>query len=288
VSGAALGLVLLSAFAHAAWNLFAKRAGGGGPPFVWLFTATSTALYLPVNVAVIVVQRPQLTAAQLGFIAGSSVLHLAYFLLLQRGYRVGDLSVVYPLARGTGPLLSTLAAIALLGERPTPLALAGGAAVVGGVVVLGLTGERDRQGGDRLAGAVYGLATGLFIAAYTLWDSHAVSTLGIPPLLYDWGGNIGRTLLLLPVGVRHLPEVRALWRAHRLEVLAVAALSPLAYILVLTALAIAPVSYVAPARELSIVIATLLGTRLLGEGRTRVRLAAAVVIAAGVAALALG
>ena len=81
----------------------------------------------------------------LGFIAGSAALHLAYFLLLQQGYRIGDLSLVYPLARGTGPMLATAAAILLFGERPTPLALTGAVLIVGGVFVL--TGGAGGWGG---------------------------------------------------------------------------------------------------------------------------------------------
>ena len=100
----ALALVLAAAFAHASWNLLAKRAGDGGPAFVWLFNALSLLIYAPLAVAVVVFQRPQLGPVELVFMFGSGVLHLGYFLLLQRGYGVGDLSLVYPLARGTGPL----------------------------------------------------------------------------------------------------------------------------------------------------------------------------------------
>ena len=102
---------------------------------------------------------------------------------LQRGYKVGDLSLVYPLARGAGPLFATVGAILLLGERPTPLALAGAVLIVGGVFAMSFTGIRN---GVNVRGAVgYGLLTGIFIAGYTLWDKVAVSTLAIPPVLLD-------------------------------------------------------------------------------------------------------
>jgi len=135
MSSLALALVLSAAVVHATWNLLAKRVGGGAP-FVWLFGALSSAIYAPLALGAIVVQRPRLGVQETVFIVGSGLLHLAYFLVLQRGYRVGDLSLVYPLARGTGPVLSTAAAIALFGERPSPLALAGAALVAGGVFVL--------------------------------------------------------------------------------------------------------------------------------------------------------
>src|SRR6185437_9616312 len=110
------------------------------------------------------------------------LLHLAYFVLLQRGYAEGDMSVVYPLARGTGPLLSVLFAVVLLGERPGAVALAGALAVVAGVFVIGGLGSSSGSGGRR-AGVGYGLVTGITITAYTLWDAHAVTTLTVPPLV---------------------------------------------------------------------------------------------------------
>ncbi len=281
----ALILVLTAAFIHASWNLLAKRAGGGAA-FVFLFGAFSSLIYAPLAAVVFFVARPQLGPLELGFMAGSSVLHLGYFLLLQRGYRVGDLSLVYPLARGTGPLLSTLAAILLFAERPTPLALFGGLLVVSSVFVL--------AGGLRLfryrsqEAVSYGLMTGLFIASYTLWDAYAVSTLLVPPLILDWAANLGRALFLVPFALRRPEQVRAAWQDHRREVLGVAVLSPLSYILVLTALVFTPVSYIAPAREVSILIGAILGTRLLAEGDAPRRLAAASAMVLGIAALTLG
>jgi drug/metabolite transporter (DMT)-like permease len=286
VTPLALALVLASAVTHATWNLLAKRAGGG-VPFVWLFTAVSAAVYAPLAAGAAWMTGTRLGPGELAFVAGSAVLHLGYFLLLQRGYREGDLSLVYPLARGTGPVLSTAAAVALLGERPSALALAGAALVAGGAFGLTLGGSALREGGARRAVA-YGLLTGAFIAAYTLWDRQAVAGLRIPPLVYDGCGGVARTALLLP-GVRgRWGEVRREWRVHRREVLGIALLSPLAYILVLTALATTPVSYVAPAREVSILFGTMMGTHLLDEGHATRRLAAAGVMVLGVAALAVG
>ena len=107
----ALALVLAAAVFHATWNLLAKRVGDGGAVFVWLFGLCSLVIYAPLAVVVVLVSEPQLGAVQFVFMFGSGVLHLGYFVLLQRGYAVGDLSLVYPLARGTGPLLATAAAI---------------------------------------------------------------------------------------------------------------------------------------------------------------------------------
>lgn len=103
---------------------------------MWLFASLSALLYAPLALAVLLIERPQVGLTELLFMFGSGVLHLGYFLLLQRGYGVGDLSVVYPLARGTGPLLATMAAIALFGERPSVVALCGMLLLVAGVFAL--------------------------------------------------------------------------------------------------------------------------------------------------------
>jgi drug/metabolite transporter (DMT)-like permease len=285
----ALTLILVAAFFHATWNLLAKRVGSeaGTAVFVWLSGSLAVVLYAPLAVAVLVYGESRLGPPELLFMLGSGVLHLGYFLLLQRGYAVGDLSLVYPLARGTGPLLATAAAIAFFGERPSLLALCGMVLIVGGVFLL-TRDPKDAQRGRPGSAVAYGLATGVFIAAYTLWDKHAVSALLVPPLLQDWASNLVRALLITPLAARRRGEVRALWRAHKAAVLGVAALAPLAYILVLTALVFTPVSYVAPVREVSILIATAMGAQLLVEGDARRRLLAAGAVVAGVVALALG
>src|ERR687891_698220 len=147
----ALVLVLAAAVFHATWNLLAKRVGDGGAVFVWLFGLCSLVIYAPLAVVVVLVSAPHLGPVQYLFMFGSGVLHLGYFVLLQRGYAVGDLSLVYPLARGTGPLLATAAAIVLLGERPGALALVGiahppGAAPArGGAGAVALTQDRGAR-----------------------------------------------------------------------------------------------------------------------------------------------
>jgi drug/metabolite transporter (DMT)-like permease len=286
VSLLALALILTSAIAHATWNLYAKRAGGGAT-FVWLFDVLAMLIYAPFTLVVVLGGDTAFGWIALGFIAGSAALHLAYFLLLQQGYRIGDLSLVYPLARGTGPMLATVAAILLFGERPTPLALTGAVLIVGGVFVL--TGGAGGWGGKQARKAVgFALLTGVVIASYTLWDKRAVSVLVIPPLVLNWALGVVRCALLTPVVLRHPAKVRAEWQAHRREALVVAVLSPLAYILVLTALVFTPVSYVAPAREIGILIGVIFGARLLAEGHARRRLLAAGAMVLGIVALALG
>jgi len=277
VSLGVLGLVLLAAWAHAAWNLVAKGAQGGAA-FVWLTTVASAVLYAPVLVGGI-----DLEPAAIALMAGSGALHAAYFVLLQRGYATGDLSLVYPLARGTGPLLSTVAAIAFLGEHPSALAIAGAAVIVGAVFALA-----GRPHGDATAAVVFALLTGVAIAGYTLWDKQAVDGHGLDPLTYYWGTNLANLLCITPWILRHRDRLALAWDTSRWRAVAVGLLSPTAYILVLYALVRAPVSYVAPARETSILLATGLGLTVLGEGDARRRAMAAAAIVVGITLLALG
>ena len=281
----ALTLVLTSAVLHATWNLLAKRSNGGAA-FTWLFAALTSLIYAPVALTFYLVTRPTLTLTHVGIIAVSSAIHVAYFLSLQRGYRAGDLSLVYPLARGTGPLLATVAAVLFLGERPTYLALVGTALVVFSVFMLAGGFGALRETKDRRA-ILYGLLTGFFIACYTVWDGYAVSVALIPPVLFFWLSEVIRALMLLPVALRNPAEVKREWLEHKFEAIGIAILSPLAYVLVLTALVFTPVSYVAPTREISILIGTLFGARLLAEKDAARRLVAASGMVLGVALLAL-
>jgi len=276
-----LALVLAAAVAHASWNLFAKPAQGGAG-FVWLCAVAGTVLCVPVLVVALALDPGPLGWTALALMAGSGALHALYFVLLQRGYATGDLSLMYPLSRGTGPLLSSLAAIALLGERPTGLALAGGLLIVAAVLSLARPGDRSAETG------FFALLTGTAIAGYTLWDKQAVGAVGLSPIVFYWGTNLVNALVLTPVALRRRADVRRAWTTSRRRAAAVGVLSPLAYILILYALARAPISYVAPARESSIVIGTLFGALLLHEPDIRRRLVAAGVIVAGVVALALG
>ncbi|ANN19619.1 multidrug DMT transporter permease [Amycolatopsis orientalis] len=291
VNATALSLVLAAAVIHAGWNLAAKRIRRGGARFVWAYYSLSAVMLIPVMVISLAVepQRPQWTWLLAS--AVTAVLHVTYGVVLQRGYAVGDLSVVYPLARGTGPLISVLAAVVLLGERPGPLGLVGAFLVVGGVLVIG-TGRAPAHAdaadhAARRKGVAYGLLTGLTIAAYTLWDAHSVTGLGVPPIVYFGSGAIVQSLLMAPYALKDREEVSWLWREHKREIVLVGVLSPVAYLLVLYALQLAPVSLVAPARELSIVLGGLAAWLVLGEANAVRRLLGSVVVLAGITAIAM-
>jgi drug/metabolite transporter (DMT)-like permease len=282
----ALALVLTAALLHALWNIAAKKAGGNHH-FALLSVLMTVGLWAPAALWVGTGEWQRWGAMQWGVLGASALAHVLYFTVLLTGYRNADLTVVYPVARGSGPLLASVGAVLILGEVVTLLGAAGILAVCGGVFLIA-GGTRLWRGADQKAitGVRWGAATGALIATYTVIDGYAVKVLLIGPVLVDYVGNVLRVpLLALPVlrdRSGFMPALRAQWK----NALVVAALGPLAYILVLYAVTMAPLSHVAPAREVSMLFAALIGGRLLGEGDRALRLAGAACIALGVIALA--
>jgi len=289
----AFALIILAGLIHAGWNIVAKKAGGDAR-FAFFTSVLMMLAWAPLGWWLGRTAVPLWGAREWALVALSGLLHVLYYVILLRGYRKADLTVVYPLARGTGPLLSSLAALLLLGERLSLLGALGIAGVVGGVFLIAggpglLRAAHDGQARRRLhKGMVYGVLTGVFIAGYTLVDGYAVKVLLLSPILVDYMGNILRVLLLAPAALRDTAELRTLWAVQWRHALLVALVSPIAYVLVLFAMQSAPLSHVAPAREVSMLFAALIGGHLLGEGDRGARIAGALLIAAGVAALGLG
>lgn len=284
MSVAAIALILIAAFLHAGWNILTKKVRGDAA-FTWLFNTIAVVVYAPVALVWIALVPLQWSASLLLGIVLSSLFHTIYFIFLQRGYRVADMSVVYPLARGTGPLLAALAGVVLLGERPGLWGVIGIGLIVCGVFSVsgGLRGLRAASGLKR--GVQYGLLTGVCIASYTLVDKVMVSSLLIAPLVYDWIVGILRSLLLTPYAAHHWDTVRYFWNEHRAISIWVGIMNTLAYILILTALQFTPVSYVAPAREISILVGVVLSARLFAEGHAKARTLSALIIVVGIVAL---
>jgi drug/metabolite transporter (DMT)-like permease len=287
MSPTALALVIAAAFIHAYWNLLVKRAEGG-PAFVWLFSLATAVLYAPAILVLVLIEPLNYGWREWAFVFTSGILHLMYAVTLNRGYSVGDLSVVYPVARGTGPLISTLGAILLLGERPSALGAVGIIFIVAGIFfVAGGWAPRVYKASDRAAkGLLYGILTGLCIASYTVNDAYAVKVLLVSPIMIDYFGNLVRLACLTPPTLRNRAALRDEWRRNLKLAAAVGALMPLSYILSLFAMRLAPVSYVAPARELSMLVGAYFGARLLREGNTRQRLIGTALMVCGIVGLA--
>jgi drug/metabolite transporter (DMT)-like permease len=278
----ALVLVITAAFVHATWNLLAKRAGGGRL-FIWSYSAVTAVLYFPLVVWVLYRDGVAWSPLVIAAILTSGLLHLGYSVCLQTGYRKADLSVVYPIARGTGPALSVMGAIMFLGEPATATVIGGAGLIVAGVLVIGLAGIRAR--GPIWPGIRWGALTGTMIACYTIADGYTVRYLSLSPILLDYFGNLVRLAALTPAAFANREELAADWRKNARLVLSVGALVPVSYVLVLFAMTRAPVSVIAPARELSMMVGVLFGWWLLKEADVARRLAGAALIACGVGLL---
>lgn len=282
---ASLLLVVLASFIHASWNLLAKRAASVGPVFVFAYNLIACVAYAP-WVLYLLIQGDGIAWSWIGVVLLllSGLIHLAYSLCLQRGYQIADLSVVYPVARGTGPMLSTIGAFFILGEMPSGQGLAGLLLVVVGIGLIATQGDLSafrRPGGQ--TGVQWGAATGGLIASYTVVDAYAVKALGIAPVVLDWFSNLLRFFLLAPLVIANPQRAIAAMRGHWWIAVGVGLLSPLSYILVLEALTSgAPLSLVAPMREMSMMVGALLGMVILRENVGPWRIIGCGVLIAGV------
>jgi len=275
---AVLPLVLLAAIFHATWNALLKASEN---PLSLATRAVSwgTVVSLPlVAVAWVVAGRPGLPLAGWLLALASAFLELLYFITLSTAYRRGELSVVYPIARGTAPLLAVLVGLILLGERLHVAAVFGIACLVVGIWVV----RRPSNAGSALGPA---LLTGVLIAAYTSLDRVGVR-LG-PPWLYGWLlWFFGAIFLVAFSTIRRVPGSRL--TDEPAISLVVAVLMTAAYFLILFALSVAPLAIIAPLRESAIVLVTAWGIWRLGErGGAWIRVAGALTIVVGVALLAI-
>jgi drug/metabolite transporter (DMT)-like permease len=222
--------------------------------------------------------RPGLSAEGWGLAVLSGLFELAYFIFLSEGYRRGDLSVVYPIARGTAPVLAVLAGLLLLRERVSPVQLLGVLCLLAGIWAV----RRPRSAGPATGWA---LITGVCIATYTTIDRIGVR-LG-PPWLYGWAVFFFTSTFLigwLALRTRSLDRPSS-WPST----LGVGLLMTTTYVLVLFALSIAPLAVIAPLRESSIVLVALWGVFRMGErDSSRLKLAGAVATVAGAALVTLG
>ena len=284
---AALALVLGSAFLHSGWNLMAKRSLDQGV-FLWLAIIAGLIVYAPA-VAVLLPQHPVSGEGWL-FIAASAVIHVFYFLFLGGALSRTDLSVAYPLARGTGPLFVLVIALVFLGEAPTGPGLGGVLLVIAGVYLLNMPRLtlRALAGPFRALittpGTRYALLTGLTIGIYSVLDKAGVTR--VNPMLYMWFWVLGTALLMAPVYLRRPARVVSTLRIEYRWMIAAGILLFGAYTMVLTAMTWSIVTYVSAARETSILIATLYGALLLKERVGRVRVVGALILALGVTLIA--
>jgi len=286
----ALVLVIVAAVLHAAWNVLLKTSGDPLRTAVRL-QAIGTAVLVPLAVVAWFLNgRPPIEPAGLALALGSGVLEAAYFLCLSAAYARGDLSLVYPIARGTAPLLAIGIGVLVLGETLGLPASIGVGCLVAGILLVARPWRALQAAGRQHRGAIgFALATGASIAAYSAVDRVGVRL--VAPWLYGAALAIFATAILAAVvvvgrrtGVLSTPEPNgrptSAWRDGTAGVLSLTA-----YLLILFAYSLAPLAAVAPLRESGIVIAAAWGAARLGESSGRreamTRIAAAALVVLG-------
>jgi len=284
MTAAAFALVLTSAVMHATWNFLLKRSGHK-QAFYWLMCGLSVLFVTGPAVAFAVAGGFSWTMLWLG--CGTASIHGVYAYTLTRGYDLGDLSSVYPIARGMGPALVPLFAVLIFSEHVSAIAAGGIALVVIGIYASNIDRRFLRDLSHPLRALAtpatsLALATGVVIASYTLWDKGAIDA-DVNPVTVNGFAMAGNFIFLAPfallrVGRETLAEE---WREQSRSIVAASVLAPLGYTLVLIALTTSRVSYVAPAREVGIVLGAVLGVFVLGEGYGTSRIWAAALIVVG-------
>ncbi len=289
MSALALALILFSALCHAAWNLLLKRSGNQ-EVFVWMLLAVGSVILAPLGFALLGVFW--LSAWGFWLLLASIAAHILYFALLSRAYSRGDLSLVYPIARGIGPMLIPILAVLILGESMALPAALGISSIVSGIFLVSWWGrfrallarplDLLRDGGVR-----YAILTGLTTTSYTLVDKQGVEQ--IQPFLYMYLLTLGSALGMYPYILSRYGTaiVSNEWKRNKGDILAASVLTFLGYGLALTAFSLSQVSYAAPAREVGIVVGVLMGVFLLKEPFGRGRILGSSFIVLGLVSLAL-
>lgn len=274
----AIALVLVAACLHASWNLLAKRARDPFA-FLWLAMLVATILLAPLAL----MRDPVSVSTAIGPLVGSALVHGVYFVTLGEAYREGDLSTVYPIARGLGVALAPIGAALFFAEVPSAMAAGGIALVVIAIASMGRAAPGATRPSRR--GVLLALATGPLIASYSVLDHHGVATADPIPFLALT--TLGALTVSSPLAWRRREAIAREWRDRRAAVAFAAIASLGGYALVLFAFRLAPTAYVVAAREISIVIATLYGRFVLAERVPLARGLAAAGITAGVALVAI-
>ena len=284
-----LSLLVLAAVLHALSNALIKLSYDK-LAFTWWMLTASAILGFPL---IVLIGQPQ----PIGWliVITSGLIEAVYFITLTRAYALGDLSQVYPIARGSAPLFVLLWALVFLGERPTPIGAGGIFLVVLGLYLVNLPSLAEWRRplrGFKSAAPRWALLTGLLISIYSAVDKVGVRYIDPLPYLYVFLVVAWLALSLQWFNANRRSALRAEWRAGERKLLlsacAVALLGGGAYALVLAALRLSPVSYVSPVRELSVVFGAWIGVRYMNEAGGRLRILAAALVALGVITIALG
>lgn len=289
-----MALVLAAAVLHAAWN-FATRRSRGNLPALWLSLLLAGLASLPFAVWLAV--RDGLSAQAWMFFAATGGIHALYFSLLAKAYEGSDISLVYPIARGTGVALTAVLAVALGVDRIGVLAAIGIAAVACGIGMMGLGHGASAGRHSKAFSVLLALSVGLTIMLYSLTDKLAVSSGpaeflpggGLHPIVYICAMFLGAAVFMAPYALwRSWRGILPALRGSKRYVLTIGPASLVTYLLILLAYQLGPVSCVVAFREFAVVIGSVLGFTLLHEEVTAWKVLGIAVIAVGLVLIKVG
>ena len=257
MSGLVFLAVLCAAVLHAVWNAFVKGSSDKS------LSMGAVALgHLPLALAILpFVSLPH--AASLPYLATGIALHFAYQLFLIRSYEIGDLTQVYPIARGSAPLLVAAISFLVLGEELSRTEFLGIAVIGLGIISLSIVRRADGHANGRAA--VLATITGMFIAAYSIVDGHGARLAGSALGFYCWVAIGNAAMMGTYLGLFRRESLRALPKRGRRLFFVGGSMSFLAYGLVIWSFTQAPIALVTALRETSVVFALLIGVFVLRE-----------------------
>ncbi len=263
-------LALFAAILHASWNAFLRS----GADRFWMMTVMNLAITIAALPVALIFPLP--VADAWPYIIGSSLFQVAYGLLLVAAYRHGELGQVYPIIRGSAPLLVTAGSFFLMGEVLQPLAMFGVLCIVLGIMTLAL-GKARASGTSML----FAIATGVAIAGYSTFDAIGIRVAGERPAYIAWVFILPGILLTAAYMIMRGPLRINIRSPETVKAIGGGMVSLLSYGTVLVAYSLAPAGPVSALRETSVVFAALIGWRFLGEGLTPRRILACIVVASG-------
>lgn len=288
MSGVAIAIVLVAAFLHACWNFLAKKSRNK-IVFIWWFLLIAAIVYLPMFLYL----WPSATVSRQGWgcILATGILHAFYFRFVAGAYERGDLSLVYPLFRGSGPLFVPVLAVVFLDEKLSALGVVGICLVISGIYSIHLQSFSIQSclaplQAVKKSASLWAFGTGLTIAGYSLVDKIGVRAV-FPPVYIYLMFAISLLLLSPIVILRHGPAIHHEWRINKGLILVNGILVLATYMMILFAFQISKVSYVVAAREVSIVFSALFGLFALHEKNAGQKIVGSILIATGVAVIGL-
>jgi len=275
MTGLTFALVLLAATFHALWNFAAKKVSGN-LSVLWIGLCLASALSWPL--ALSVYRSEEFTPTGIACILATGAIHAVYFGLIAQTYRRGDISLVYPVARGTGVAGTALLAWAWLRESPALLGVVGIVIICLGTALLG-SGQRGHREG--FTAYLYALAVGLTIALYSVVDKLGVGI--VHPIVYISSMSTLAALALLPyMAWRRGPECRHALNQFKTFIGIIGVGSIGTYVMILFAYRLGPASYIVAVREFAVVIGALLGVVFLHERMTLKKIVGMAAIVAGI------